>query len=972
MTVQTTTTTTTTTPQKSVFIGNSKTFSFLKNFKVTDKREFNLTNMESPYGKYNMPNTQASLKELACCIASDNKSGFYPALVEQHVSNDPIGRENVYFDFDIELTKKISRQEWTDLVSKIVYQAQDTVAKTFETIDNANVYVLYRDNIVYEKVGDNSEVVYKYGLHLVYPNVAVSRRSRKLLYGQMIRNFEADNVFAALPLVSSGVGGGGKQSLTKILDESVVDRSGIMVFGCTKKGKTPYSLQQIYDNKMQSLPFDKTAETYQSDMILRLMCCLPDMGATGGDGGGGVGGGAGGNGGNGGGGAKAEPKLLLNDNQTADLVKAFNISDKVAQTIEPSVNTGKRNILDHDRTMLVAQAQKLLAMLTTDTYGKGSYERWKSMVISCANVGGDLLRSECHRISRKSPSNYNRHELDNFYSNVMGKNYPNWIQSLQRLAKEDNPDMYGAYIEERRKASIEDSEEASTYKLAKAVKELVGEYFVSTDSQTTWAIWYFNKTKHKWTNKRGYDELSIYISEDFCKIYEDRVESLEQSLENDSTDKERILYRITHIKKNIIGKLRNITFKTLLIKEIGVLISDENFEDSLDSNAHLVGFNNGVFDLDKQVFRPGLPCDMISLGTNIDYMPYNPNDPMTAKFMKVLEDIHPKKENREYWLKTMACALHGRRQQQRLYFWIGSGSNGKSTLIDLTQKAFGDLMDTPHVSLLTKPIQNNGGPNPMIVGLKGKRLVIFLEPEHTDRISSSFMKQLFGGDTLTARTLHSKNYVRYRSQMMGIVSCNDLPQVPSNDFGTWRRIRTVPHPTEFTSHPVKPHQRAIDTSVDDDLGNMAEPFMSVLMEYYTRYIYSSSPSQKFKIFIEPEDVTNGTKEYQTDCDFYADFVSDTLKETGSDADVLDSKDLYVDFQDWYQQTNPGKKPAEWKQFKKNVGKKLGMAPNTTKWKGWKKQSYIDLVDTPPPPPNASSGSTNNNSNNSNNSIGPSF
>jgi P4 family phage/plasmid primase-like protien len=922
------------------YINKSSTFKFLKSFQIQDKRMPNLTSMESPYGKYNIPTDAVNLKTLAKAISQDNEHGFYPALVEQHDRMSDNAMEHVYFDYDIEVKTKISSDKWCELVNTLAFITQDVVDSCVknkahpDSQINNQLHVLYRNNVSYEKQNDENETVFKYGLHLVYPEITMSRVNRKLLYGKIIRKLEEQTPFQECDIV-----GGNQQSMTKILDESVLDKSGIMLYGCSKKNREPYTLQKIFDAEMNELPIDKSVDNYQEQMILKMLCCLSTNDSD----------------------DESVYEVMIDTEELNDLKLTFNITDKIPTTVKHTIDCGKRNMSDNDRTMLVQQARKLLSMLTTNSYGSGSYDRWKTMIISCANIGGEKLRRDCHLISAKSPTNYNKHELDNFYSSAMSKNYPNWIQSLRKLAKEDNPDEFNKYMDERRKASLEDSEEASTYKLAKAAKELIGEYFVSTDSQTSGAIWYFNKYKHRWTNKRGYDELSIYLSEDFCKVYEDRVAKLEESLDKESTDKERTLTRVAHIRKNIIEKLRNVSFKSLLIKELCVLISDEEFEDNLDSNAHLIGFNNGVFDLDRQIFRDGHPSDLISLGTNIDYQPYDPNDPMTAKIFKVLEDIHPTRENREYWLKTMACALHGRRTQQSLYMWIGSGSNGKSTLIDLTQKAFGDLMDTPHVSLLTKPIQNNGGPNPLIVGLKGKRLVIFLEPEHTDRISSSFMKQLFGGDTLKARTLHAKHYVSFRSQMMGIVSCNDLPHVQSNDFGTWRRIRTIPHPTEFTANPVKPHQRMIDTSVDDDLEKMAEPFMGILLDYYAKYIHSYNPAEKFKRFSEPDDVTKGTREYQTDCDFYADFVNDSYKETGVETDIIDSKDAYVDFQDWYQQTNPGKKPPEWKQFRKNVAKKLNASVNSSKWNGWVKKSYIDLD-------NDSSTKANVNSNNN----GPSF
>ena len=894
-------------------MNKSKTFQYLKSYKVLNNGEFNLTNMDKPYGKFNIPTNSKDLKELAKAVAQDNKNNIYPSLVEQH-SQDAVGVESLYYDYDMELKEPIQSESWTTLMTDIVYSTIDCISTHFPNVSSnkKHAYVSYRDSHFYKKSTDEEEDVYKYGLHVYFPEMRLSRKDRQLFYGLLLENFSKNRTFAHLPLIN------GDNNLTAIVDEHVVAKSGIMVYGSTKASKDPYRLQAIFDGEMNQLPIEKT-DAFNEEMIYKLLCCLSDKNAQNGE-------------------SDSPLKLALNKTVENDLVQLYNIRDPDPTEVLPSSNVGKRNLSDRDRLGLVEHAKKLMDMLTKDTWGTGQHDRWLKMVISCANIGGDLLREKCHEVSRKSPVAYNKHKLEHDYSSIMQKNYPHWIQTLTALAKEDSPDLYQAYLERRRQMSLEDSEEASTYMLAKAVKELVGDIFVSTDSQSSSAIWYFDKNKHKWSNKRGYDELMEYLSEDFCKIFRERVQRLEQTLDNESTDKERVLARISHINKNIIDKLNNISFTSQLIKHISCLISDPEFINSLDTNAHLVGFKNGVYDLDRMVFRPGAPSDMISLSTNIDYMPYNSNDPMIAKFMKLLADIHPKEDNREFWLTKMANALHGRRMQQRLYFWLGIGSNGKSTLIDLTRKSFGDLVDTPHVSLLTKPIQNNGGPNPLIVGLKGIRLVIFLEPEQHEKISSSFMKQLFGGDYLKARTLHSKDYVTFRSQCMGVISCNDLPQVQSTDHGTWRRIRTIPHNTEFTEKPKKPHQRMVDPSIEANIGDMCVPFMSVLIEYYRRHIFSETG--RVKIFPEPKDVTVATSEFKEDSDLFADYINYTLVE--SEDGTLDAKDLYQDFQDWFQQEYPGKKPVEFKQFRKRIAQKLEVDPKKYKWNGWKKKNVIDF------------------------------
>ena len=45
------------------------------------------------------------------------------------------------------------------------------------------------------------------------------------------------------------------------------------------------------------------------------------------------------------------------------------------------------------------------------------------------------------------------------------------------------------------------------------------------------------------------------------------------------------------------------------MKEVYELFFVEGFEDLLDTNTQLIGFNSGVFDLDAMEFRGGRPED---------------------------------------------------------------------------------------------------------------------------------------------------------------------------------------------------------------------------------------------------------------------------------------------------------------------------------------------------------------------------
>lgn len=61
--------------------------------------------------------------------------------------------------------------------------------------------------------------------------------------------------------------------------------------------------------------------------------------------------------------------------------------------------------------------------------------------------------------------------------------------------------------------------------------------------------------------------------------------------------------------------------KSKLMKECAMQFIDEKFESKLDVNPYLIGFDNGIYDINDMVFREGNPSDHVSLTTKYEYKP---------------------------------------------------------------------------------------------------------------------------------------------------------------------------------------------------------------------------------------------------------------------------------------------------------------------------------------------------------------
>ena len=104
-------------------------------------------------------------------------------------------------------------------------------------------------------------------------------------------------------------------------------------------------------------------------------------------------------------------------------------------------------------------------------------------------------------------------------------------------------------------------------------------------------------------------------------------------------------------------------------------------------------FANGVLDLETCTFRDGKPEDFISQSTGYDFEPdVNPEE--QEELMTIFSQILPIPQVRKYFLTILASCLQGGNKDQSFYILQNSsGANGKTLLMELMLKAFGQNED---------------------------------------------------------------------------------------------------------------------------------------------------------------------------------------------------------------------------------------------------------------------------------------
>ncbi|RKL65365.1 hypothetical protein CR203_21425 [Salipaludibacillus neizhouensis] len=206
----------------------------------------------------------------------------------------------------------------------------------------------------------------------------------------------------------------------------------------------------------------------------------------------------------------------------------------------------------------------------------------------------------------------------------------------------------------------------------------------------------------------------------------------------------------------------------------------------------MLNVNNGIIDLKTGNLLPHDPSKYITKIAPVDYYP-NAKADRWEKFLK--EVFINKLGETDYELihfvqKAIGYSLSANTSEEVLFFLIGNGGNGKSKFIEAIQDILGGYAkQTNPETFITKQYENTI--NSDIARLNKTRFVVAVESEKGKVLAEAQVKQLTGGDKVTARFLR-KEYFEFKPEFKIFFSSNYKPVILGNDEGIWRRLRIIP------------------------------------------------------------------------------------------------------------------------------------------------------------------------------------
>ena len=472
--------------------------------------------------------------------------------------------------------------------------------------------------------------------------------------------------------------------------------------------------------------------------------------------------------------------------------------------------------------------------------------------------------------------------------------------------------------------------------------------------------YYFNHNTTRYAYMDGAIRLRRYINDNVTDIYnwyQTKYSKAAQDLRDNDPMQADTEDKKSKACSAIFHDLKTTSFKDNVVKEARDHYYNENFLNMLDTDTNLFGFDNCVFDLQNGIFRKGEPTDYVSLSCGIMIkLPEGVNFPIKLEEYyniiksvesftdreKDLEDflskILPIEDVKEYTLRKVASCLVGDIREEKFHIWTGSGGNGKSKLIDLIEKVFGDYACKLPVQLLTQKRGQSSGANPELARTQGKRFISMQEPDLNEKINIGLMKELSGGDKVTARRLF-RDCVDFKPQFTMFLMCNQLPDVPGDDDGTWRRLEVVEFISKFRDK-VKPGDEQsniykMDMQLSEKLDKWKVPFILKLLNIYVNK-YNKPESEGGGIIV-PDEVTKQTKKYRETNDLIAQFMDAQYELSDNTTSIIA---MYKDFEEWYKESSYDKKNIP---KKKEFEEKIIKVQKDTKY-GYTGKKHFNFIE----------------------------
>jgi len=788
-------------------------------------------------------------------------------------------------DFRYPDDRSLTRVFNLDMIENFIHRITDGLEFFFglENYSEMRFFVTLRP-APYSEKGKRKD-----GVHILCPDIALTNEKQAVLRKWLLSHDAVSKSF---------VGTGYNNADDIVYDESMTRQQGWIFYGESKPNIPPYVLVAVFNYKPAENDWlDEDTTIYSSRDLIELLSIryniVPDENVL----------------------KTGEPS-----NVYADLMQRPATGGAVAQAPAQDQEDAARGVRDlanvinsfaikpaseEERQMIRRFVMECLKDNWCDEYDKWIRVGWCLHNIEASEENFTLWMDFSGKSGKASQNDLTKLRYEWFHGMRKSGDGPRLTQrSLQKWARDDNPELYRKIIAENIHEYIRTEVEPTHFHISKLMKKLYGNNYVASVNPKSTEWFKYDEDINMWKRLNQGLELKSKIS---CEVAGELDAARGMIRGRRGTAGEMEVKWLEEKMKELLKvetQLYNNGFTESVMKMASQQFCEEDFMNKLNVNPFLLGCRNGILELrakredgsEHVIFRQGRPEDYVSflMGQNypdsepINYVPYDAADPAQAELTDFFTKLFPNPALRTYTLRLLASCLEGANREQCYYTFMGRGGNGKSKLVELMRLTMGDYQTSMASTVLTRARPDAGAANPEIMVTKCRRFICMQEPDDKEPINTSRMKQFSGEDMIEARALYG-DQERFRIMGKICMMCNALPPVNSMDQGTWRRIRVIPFESKFLAddNPElllnKPNVFPRDPQLDEKLRKWREPMFSLLVHIYeTEYI----PLGLNPI---PEIVTRESNKYKEKFDVYARFRAERIREPRTPEEQMDCR-----------------------------------------------------------------------------------
>ena len=733
--------------------------------------------------------------------------------------------------------------------------------------------------------------LYKDGFHILVPEIQICKGVKRYLLDQLISRGIIKDVFEDIPHIN------GPESMLDTMSAS----NPVHFFGCSKVDSVPYLLTDVYEitffgDMCESRKLnadDILGGPYNLTYELSLSFYLESIGG------------------------KKTWLCKRKFEHKAELASKINVELPPAEVkFDEDLSVVRLN------NPSAKYIHDLLNIL--DISYATDYNKWFRVICAVAHTGAsEDYKAIARDFSKRNPAAWNPREFERVWNEALKFRHdrrPVTIGSLRYWARQSSPHAYAeiekTYYAEmllgfafKYEGRIEHAHVASICHLMCGDKFVVDRGFDEANGRYRY-IWFEFVTPgqsmkkgevYKWRPEDKPVNLHLFISDRMSNIYDQVYAELESRFnKSQNANYSKLLSTTMKNIKIYKARLSNDGFQNGVISQCVYKFLCRGFCDELDSYEDIIGVGNGVLRLgvEPQLIQ-GHHEYRISKYTDVDYIPYDPENPYVKTLLQAFRDIFPEKDVFEFAMFHAATGLDARESACILWILVGGGQNGKTFYLKMIHNTLGPMYSASgKPSLLTAPVERGESANSAQMQQKGKRYFYMDEFNSSCTLNDARIKMMTTPGWQSGRDLYQRQ-VNFKNTANPVAASNFEFHVDTTDHGTWRRIYRYSMKVKFCKdpNPNNPYEKKANdkylTEYTNDI-NYRRAMLSIMVHYYSRLMREYDGDLKN---IPVPTIWRETEEFRNRCDCMNRFITQMLVKSNSS--TLSMSDLVMGYSQWY-------------------------------------------------------------------------